>query len=54
VLVTIVGVLLLLDWALLARIARRGPSEDSDLWTALTDGLLADENEEGHDVAVLV
>lgn len=54
VFVTIVGVLLLLDWALLARIARRGPSEDSDLWTALTDGLLADENEEGHDVAVLV
>jgi cytochrome bd ubiquinol oxidase subunit I len=47
--VVIVATLLTLDWILLARIARRGPTDGSDLWAASVEELPADGNERGHD-----
>ncbi|MEU2339378.1 cytochrome ubiquinol oxidase subunit I [Streptomyces sp. NPDC013172] len=55
VFVTVVAVLLVLDWFLLARVARRGPTEDTGLWTgSMADDLPSDPQDDDRDIAVLV
>jgi cytochrome d ubiquinol oxidase subunit I len=53
VFVTLVGTLLVVDWWLLAKLARRGPDEDVDLWAA-GPGDAPSDRDENVDVAVLV